>query len=214
VVEKFSIQQERNLLHRFRRHYFNFSGNAISDWEALLISRHHGLPTRLLDWSGSSLVALFFACQSHDKDNGEIWGMVARDDIAHLDIFEAINNSSPKALLDSEESLKEDETQDMVKIVYPISNSPRIVAQSGVFTWHSKPHKELDKSYKQIKFNAENVDIDRLYRWKIPKVKKPELLKALDNCGVNCKTLFPDLDGLAKNIWRTEVMFKGEQSAG
>ncbi len=38
-----------------------------------MVSRHYGVPTRLLDWSWSPWVAAYFAVNGHDEENGEIW---------------------------------------------------------------------------------------------------------------------------------------------
>lgn len=48
-------------------------GSLTDDVVALMVLRHYGVPTRLLDWSLSPWVAAFFAISGHDEEEGEIW---------------------------------------------------------------------------------------------------------------------------------------------
>jgi hypothetical protein len=48
-------------------------GSLTDDVVALMVLRHYGVPTRLLDWSLSPWVAAFFAASGHDEEEGEIW---------------------------------------------------------------------------------------------------------------------------------------------
>ena len=48
-------------------------GALTSDVFALMVLRHYGVPTRLLDWSRSPYVAAFFAAQRNETKDGEIW---------------------------------------------------------------------------------------------------------------------------------------------
>jgi hypothetical protein len=67
--------EEENLLHRFTRYSYEYTKRIITEWEALFLARHHGLPVRLLDWTSNPLVALFNAvlCDEPPRIDGAIW---------------------------------------------------------------------------------------------------------------------------------------------
>jgi hypothetical protein len=118
------ISQERFILKRFRREGCSYSHVPYSSlWEWLSLGQHHGLPTRLLDWTRNPLVSLFFAVRdSHSGDSA-----VYADRI--------------------EKSFDPDKTKDpfsvtMVGKYIPTHISPRITAQAGLFTVHPDPRSE------------------------------------------------------------------------
>jgi hypothetical protein len=47
-----------------------------NEWEWLFVMRHHGVPTRLMDWSESPLVGLYFAVKEHLKSDGVVWNLL------------------------------------------------------------------------------------------------------------------------------------------
>jgi len=55
-------------------------------------------------------------------------------------------------------------------------------------------------------YNTGEFDIQILRKWLVPKNKKVKLLDNLERMAVNNRTLFPDLDGLAKGLWQLEVI--------
>jgi len=91
--------------------------------------------------------------------------------------------------------------------VFPVNPSPRLTAQSGVFTLHGDPWTDLVKCAGKA-YSHKELDIDRLKRWTVPTENKAAIILDLERVAINSRTLFPDLDGLARGLWETEVLRK------
>jgi hypothetical protein len=204
----FSVEQERLLLHRFRRRIYPHSGRILNEWEALLLARHHALPTRILDWSRLPLVALFFAASQDQDADGDVWAMVRFDGGEHdLDVLNLSTENpirSPLTILDPPAGV----VRDAVKILHPFYNSPRIVSQDGVFTLHSDPSRPLNDLVGQS-FDDDMLDIAHLIRIPVSSAAKRKLVIQLDTFAINRRTVFPDLDGIAQHLAEIETMWRG-----
>jgi hypothetical protein len=115
-----------------------------NQWDLLAIAQHHGLPTRLLDWSFSALAALWFCVQKppkNDKTDKPLDGVVWLLKTLPEDFIEFPTNETPFS-------------QGRTRIFRPRAASPRILAQTGVFTCHLRTAAgsfvplELNKAYK------------------------------------------------------------------
>jgi hypothetical protein len=208
----FTAAQERVMLHRFRRHAYNHFQRVPTDWETLFLARHHGLPTRLLDWTSNPLVALYFAAfyendevTYHDARaraatmklnlDGSVWAIRRRASDGHdIDVFD--ERVSPLSMRG-------------IKLVYPFYPTARMTAQSGMFTLHGEPWKNVIQCAGQ-RFRENELDIANLKHWTVSSRSKASVILDLERLAVNSRTLFPDLEGLAKGLWQTEAIRSGK----
>jgi hypothetical protein len=194
---------EKRLLDRFKRFAWGHLNRVQSDWEAMFLARHYDLPAQILDWSGNPLVALYFACapMRENAQRGAVWGLLRiTDETEDLKILES---EDPFALPPADVRA--------VKLVYPVYNSGRIAAQKGIFTWHSHPREPLD-GYAGQEFEDDRLDVAHLVRWSVnPRAvqsTRTRIVEALERLGVNQRSIFPDLGGLAKGLWHTAVLWQ------
>jgi hypothetical protein len=163
-----------------------------NNWEWYFIMQHYGLPTRLLDWTEGSLIALYFALfYKTDESNPCVW-------VLHPFEFNKFFKKTA-ALLSTEDELKGylPEIWTKTKLpkypaaLQPIYKSKRIIAQKGCFTIHGE---------KAI--NIENIEGLKGYLIKIEiDFYQVDLIKGeLNTAGITESTLFPELSGLAREL--------------
>lgn len=177
--------------------------------EWLFLMQHHGTPTRLLDWSENILIAAFFAINSDYNEDAEIWsifpwhlnnlhgwyGLPLMEDKTLSFLAHEIFHNNAKEL--AEEYGLKDIPRIPMAFSPPLSH-PRITAQQSCFTIHPEP---------QVGFSIPEVIKEEKYlvRYIIRKRLKKEIEKKLMYLGITYRTIYPDLDGLAKSIKQSET---------
>jgi len=198
---------ERNLLRNFRKYGEPHAGRRDSPWNWLSLAQHHGLPTRLLDWSYSPLIATHFATSNTDRYDvdGAVYAVNFVE--AHRHLPEAL-----RKLIDAEGSEVVtvevlDEATDgvagfdaladepFVAFFEPPSFDERILGQWALFAVMSDPAVSLDR------WLDHHTDVTAR-RVVIPADLKWEIRDRLDMEGINERTLFPGLDGLSRWLAR------------
>lgn len=169
--------------------------------------QHYGIPTRLLDWTENVLVAAFFAVTSNEDEDGEIW-TIYPDHLNKLskEVGIALRTNRIVQFLSSEPFLNniEDFTHSLrlnELPEYPLAFIaptlfPRMLAQMSVFTIHPHP-KNSEYTIESVLSNPKDIT-----KYIVPKKLKSEFEKKLSYLGINYRTLFPDLEGLAKSFAR------------
>jgi hypothetical protein len=192
----------RNFI-RYSRPYF--PAPPVNDWEVLVTAQHHGLPTRLLDWTYSPLVAAHFATVDGDDHVDRVvwrldWKRVHRQfhlpelalPIQELEgILGGDRPMTPWVLFHAQAG-----SAQFACMFEPPSISPRIVAQSATFTLCSDKRQSFDCFLESHGLGS------ALTKFIILAGEAARFRDQLDLVGVDERRLFPDLDGVAAEMKR------------
>ncbi len=182
-------------------------GRTPSDkWDWYFLMQHHNVPTRLLDWTENSLVALFFAVQEEQEPGKECDSAVWVIDPWWLNKKLRLGVTGP-ILPDYEESGRylpgiedafdgREVGRQLPAAIEPPHVDRRVAAQSSRFLVFGKTqdltHSEVVKGKRGKKA--------RIARLRIPASERDSLVKELADCGINFSSISPDLEGRALNI--------------
>lgn len=189
------LDRERIMMEEFKRTSPQLTEFACADeWDWLALAQHHGLPTRLLDWTASALAALWFAVKdpprldpSGNRRNGVVW----------------IMTPIVKDFINPPDSSESPYTGRRTRLFRPRVIGRRISAQIGLFSVHKTVKSAHSKSERIIPLETNIHFKEKLQKYPVPWRDFEILREELYACGVNHATMFPDLDGLCRHLsWR------------
>lgn len=183
TISDLLLVNERKLLEKFKK----LASPCLhlqpkTEWDWLIVSQHHGLPTRLLDWSSDPYIALWFALEKSSSDDGKpiVWCLVPEKE----DIVSPIKNTRPFS-------------GSRTKVFAPTFNIPRVRAQKGFFTSFKFTEKSkhgfipLEKNKKLRK---------QLQRIEIAPYATNTINAQLKAMGYTRDALFPNIDDVAEKV--------------
>ena len=166
------IDIESGMLKQFKLRAIPFLNyHPKNDWEWLMLGQHHGMSTRLLDWTMNPLVALYFACISDTNTDGAVYSL---SNIPILDLEKSPN------LFDIQSNY----------MLLPPHISVRVAAQSSWFSVSQNPLIPLEESTEES-----------ITKYIINSKKKSVILTFLVfRFNIGPSSLFPGLDGICEQI--------------
>ena len=178
-------------------------------WYQMITGQHNGLPTRLLDWTHSSLVALHFAMtednlEEMDDHDCVVWRIDMNELIAHLPekYREAVGKQQTTLfsvemltkITDSLYQYDEDMGDRSMVIIEPPSTNDRIIMQYSFFSVIPMGMADIEDFLDRHTQNTVKYVIDKQLRWRVRDM--------LDSLNISERLLYPGLEGLSKWIAR------------
>jgi len=195
--------RERHLFRNFRKYAFRHGHSDWSDWYWISLARQYGLPTRLLDWTFSPLIALHFATERRPDEPAMVWSVDHSRVHEHLPEDYRAELMAEGATMFTIELLSRlaprleqfgGGRDDLALFFEPPSLEERIVNQSAVYSVMSSASASFEDWLR--------AHPDAARRLLMTPRAKLETREHLDHNGIHERLLFPGLSGLAAYLTR------------
>lgn len=197
--KKFNADVENRFYYNFRSLGGHLLEPHFSGWDVLLAMQHHGLPTRLLDWTENFGVALYFALEE-SQSRPAVWLLdpyALNKETFGTESVEYLNatfEDGYEAYFIEERSRHFGRFPADVLAIASERSVARMRSQRGVFTLHRSLQQSLEAQFPQ-----------HVRKFEIPKAAISGARSFLRMAGINRYALFPDLDGLCRQLCRDEL---------
>ena len=201
---------ETVILRNFAK-YASYEDPELKDsvWRQMIIGQHHGLPTRLMDWTRSPLIALHFATTEENFDKMErrdsvVWRIDMRDvnrnlpekyrrvlEENHSFVFSV---DSLMQVADNLETYDADMGAGAIASIEPPSVDQRIINQYSFFSIVPNGMTDIEDFLDKCTTRTVRFVIRKEIRWNVRDL--------LDQLNINERILYPGLDGLSKTLAR------------
>lgn len=210
----YSPDSENELMSQFKSRAIPYLNNIpgqdqVGDWNWMFLMQHYKIPTRLLDWTESALVALAFAVIYREKENKDrtttkkgahIWCL---DPLALNSKFNHISGTIPNITEDQKARdlcdkahTPETGTSERPVAVYGPQNNPRIVGQKGVFTVFPASNKFQYDDF------IGDIGIKLVIK---TEAQVKTITSELFDLGISESMIFPELDSISSEIKREHL---------
>lgn len=181
--KNFSVAEDE-MLKEFERQAAIYTSFSMTHWEIMSLAQHHGMATRLLDWTENPLLAMWFAVNKPAKNEKEavVWVFNPKEQ-DYIDVKNTASVSDIKR----------------TRVLIPRHSNPRVRVQAGLFTIHFF----IEGKNRFVPLESNSGYISKLSKFIIRPKNFASIRSDLDRCGINSGTMFPDLSGLAAHIeWK------------
>jgi hypothetical protein len=201
------LKLERMAYEKFvsQAHLFLDSGSLPDDKSLLAwwgLMQHFGCPTRLLDWSSSPFVALYFAVVENWDQPGALW---AFDPAALIELDQdTLAVKARKSMYESKDTRTLFWEQSPPSLVHPFllkKHHARIASQQGCFTVCTRvPSNHGDLIGGSFTTRSGVIENEFCHKLVIHQSLKRDCLNHLVRMNITASSLFPGLDGLGRTI--------------
>ncbi|HKB92368.1 MAG TPA: FRG domain-containing protein [Opitutaceae bacterium] len=199
----FGLEHETALINGFKQNAIQFvDERPQSEWEWLFVARHHSVPTRLLDWTESPLIGLYFAVNGVDdpsrnnSKDGALWLLLPVELNRHAGII-LTNKLGLPIFEDKDQNLR-----NYLPTVVASENGTRLTPAAGIAVRHSKRMQAQFSVFTVTHRDQSPIeslgDQQHVGRYIVPASAKARIRRQLEALRIDQLSVFPELDNVAR----------------